>query len=176
MFKNVKFQILILALVFFSACTTNQSKEKTGCIPPEDFSTDDLVGTWKAGGETRNDTLIIKEDGHYKQILHVELDGFDHESDWYSWWIDYSDDSIPYLHLENMRMCVYFSAMDCEQVGSGVTRWYDFCQDEWIQTPGEGVLMVLGVSEIFIQPPGGIELVAFHGYTEGTTVYQLQEP
>lgn len=172
----IQLALYACALLVCISCSS-QDKEQGGCAPPaEGFSEADLIGTWKTGDQDRNDTLILRDDGLYKQIVYVEFENFDYESGWQSWRIENQDNGMPYLHLEGMRMCVYFSAKDCETSGSDDTQWYDFCRDEWVQTPGEGVLMVWGIPEKFIQPPRGINLVAFEGYTVGVTVYELQEP
>jgi hypothetical protein len=164
-------------IMFLGACGLIHIKGDSECtLPPEEFSEDDLVGIWKAGRPERNDTLIISENGKYKQIIHVEMDSFDYESAWHSWWVEYNESGIPYLHLEEMRMCVYFTGVDCNQSGSAEIFWYDFCLDELVQTPDEGVLMILGVPEKFSQPPRGIELISFQGHDIGATVYQLQDP
>jgi hypothetical protein len=152
-----------------------RSSTHSGCIPPVEFSEADLIGTWVSELPGQKDTLILREDDRYKQILEIDHPPFDYESEWLPWWVEYKESGIPYLHLEGMRLCVYFSGIDCEQVGGGEHNWNDFCQDEWVQTPGEGVLMVLGVPEQFIQPPRGMELVALGKHLEGVTYYQLRE-
>jgi hypothetical protein len=89
--------------------------------------------------------------------MYVERTGFKYESDWLPWKVTYSDKGLPYLHLEGLLMCAYWYGMDCAQkvvptVGVGDTKdpfgdatfWHDFCQDKWVNTPGEGVFMVFG--------------------------------
>ena len=122
----------------------------------------------------RTDTLLILEDRTYRQTIRIDEPPFEHEGGLLQWWIEYGEDGVPRLHLEDMRLCVYFDGVDCTQTGGGLQYWRDFCQDEWIQTPGEGVLMVLGVPEQFAQPPRGFELVALSKHLEGTTYYELQ--
>lgn len=97
--------------------------------------------------------IIIKENGLYKQIIHIQNPAFDYKGDWLPWRINYTENSVPYLFLEGMRMCVYYNEIDCKQIGGDEQNWYDFCQDKWIQTPNEGVLMVLAVPNQFRQPP-----------------------
>ena len=169
--------ILLIIIVLLYACNSNQNDDGEGCTPPPvSFSESDLIGTWVSRTLDDSDTIILREDGQYKQIIHKETPAFDDESGWQPWWIEHTENGIPHLHLEGMRMCVYWSHKDCNQQGGGETRWYDFCQDEWIQTPDDGVLMVLGVPDRFTQPSRGIELVAFKIHTIGVTYYQLQEP
>jgi len=89
--------------------------------------------------------------------VYVERTGFSYEGDWLPWRVEYSEESIPYLHLEGLLMCAYWRAMDCstgktniEPVEAGDTKdpftgeyyWYDRCREEWVQTPGEGVFLV----------------------------------
>lgn len=176
MMKTRLLLILTFVTIFLYACNTGQEK-KTGCLPPPlDFSEADLVGTWYNNeklGDT--DTLIIREDGKYKQILHLESRAFDYESDWQTWRIEYAESGIPSLHLEGLRVCAYFREMDCDVVGGGEGIWYDFCQEKWFPMSGEGTLMVLGVGEDFKQPPRGIELVLLSKYIESTWRYELEE-
>jgi len=175
--KQKLWLLLFLVPMLLFGCKLIQGEENSGCIPPSElFTVADLIGTWATELPGQTDTLIIREDGLYKQIVHIERPSFDYEGEWLPWRIEYKESGIPYLHLESMRMCVYFDGMDCEQVGGGEHYWKDFCRDEWIQTPGEGVLMVLGVPERVIQPPRGFELVALGKHIEGVAFYQLQEP
>lgn len=136
--------------ILLCACAVSQSD---GCIPPpQGFSGADLAGTWVAGLSWRKDTLVIRENGTYKQSIHIgqytEALPFDYESDWQSWRLEYDQGGMPYLHLDGMRLCAYSGGyVDCEVVGGGDTpeaKWYDFCKKQWIQMPGEGVLIIQG--------------------------------
>jgi len=176
---------LIAATIFLSACTVNRD-ETTGCtLPPKEFTKADLAGTWVATHlNSRRDTLIIKEDGTYKQVIHLESPPVDYESDWKTWQIEYLENGLPYLHMEGMHLCAYApDLIDCEQVGGGEENpssfnggyWYDFCQEKMVPMPNEGVLIVLGVPQQFAQPPRGIELHLLK-YTEDGWGYRLEEP
>lgn len=171
--------LIMMFLIFFSACDSNQEERGSICTPPpEEFLIEDLVGTWYTGYISRNETLIINENGFYKQIIHIEYTekpDFDYESEWQPWWVEYTDIDIPYLHLEGMRLCVYEPSLDCEQIGGGEKHWIDDCRNERIQTPGEGVLIVRGVAENFIQPQRGFKLVSFRIHSIDVTVYRLIE-
>ena len=138
--------------VLLYACGESQS---SGCIPPPDaFAEADLVGTWTAGWSRPgkpDDTLIIREDGTYKQILDLEYaEGppFKYESDWQLWRLEYGENGQPYLHMAGMRLCAYAGGyIDCNVVGGGEApeaQWYDFCQETWVNMSGEGVLIVQG--------------------------------
>lgn len=175
---------LIFVSILVSACSLNED-QSAGCIPPsKEFTESDLVGTWTAGPNSRRDTLVIRGDGKYKQSIHLESPAIDYESDWQDWQIEYSENGLPYLHMEGMRLCAYApDLIDCEQIGGGNEDqhafnggyWYDFCEKKMVLMPNEGVLIVLGVPEQFVQPPRGITLRLLM-YTEDGWGYQLAEP
>ncbi len=169
---------LIIFLVFIVA-GCNSDKSETGCTPPpEDFVEEDLIGTWRTGIPESNDTIIFREDGTYKQIIHtITRDGvFDYESEWQLWRIEYTEIGIPYIYLEGMRMCVIWGEMSCEIVGGGEGTWYDACRDldHTTMPPGEGVLMVVGTPKRFIiRPPRGLKLYPFSKSVEFLDSYRL---
>jgi hypothetical protein len=147
--------------------------------PPKPFQKSDLAGTWVAkygGGAT--DTLILKEDGIYKQIFDDPIPAYHYESDWQKWWLEYGGSGIPHLYMQRMRKCDGLSE-DCrrESGGSGDRLWLDFCEHRVIQMPPGGViLLVTGLPEGYTQPPRGIllrQLVNDSDATGGT--FQLQE-
>jgi hypothetical protein len=111
-----------------------------------DFSKDTLIGTWMARIPTHSDTLKIKGDGTYKQIIHIEYAGFpdmNYESDWQPWYLEYSTNNIPYLHLRGYAFCGMNDSIPCDRRdGDG----HDFCQNKYVQMNGEGILIVLGGS------------------------------
>ena len=150
-------------------------KPKKCTLPPNGFSDSDLAGTWVARRLNDTDTLILREDGKYKQIIDSKDLSIEYESDWLPWRVEYSEDDIPYLHLEGMRLCVALGSTDCNQMGWGNIKWHDMCQDKWVDSPNEGVLAVLGVPKRFTQPPRGIQLMLFIS-TENAWGYELQEP
>ncbi len=180
--------IALLMILLLSACN---SEETRGCpLPPQGFSESDLIGTWSAIGSRGDNAIIIRAGSRYKQIMNVTRTGFKYESDWLPWRMTYSEQGLPYLHLEGLLMCAYWDQMDCtgktgiEPSGPGkdpfadVTYWYDGCQEEWVDTPGEGVFMVFGVPRAAIMPPREIRLVPFTKSPDGVTgpTFQLQEP
>lgn len=185
--KKLILTITFLFIFLTSACSPNRN----GCtLPPEDFERTDLVGTWVAGWSERNDTLILRENGTYKQIVHINhhnIPDVGYESDWLPWHLEYAENGIPYLHLEGMRLCGYVpDLIDCEQVGGGEedwdafnqNYWHDFCRDEFILMPDGGILMVLGVPEDpkLSSPPRGINLWLPLISPESPWAYTLQEP
>ncbi len=159
--------LMVLLLV---ACSP---KELGGCDSPpkEGFSESDLVGTWDAMDSLNDSTITIRGDHRYKQTMYVKRTGFGYEGDWKPWRITYSEVGLPYLHLEGLLMCAYWSQIDCRTGETGIepggpakdiyadAYWYDFCQKKWIDTPGEGVFIVL--SRPSALAPRGIELDPF---------------
>jgi hypothetical protein len=180
--------IVLLIGLFLSAC---RSEESNVCarLLKAGFSESDLIGTWDAVDALRDSTIIIREDGRYKQTMYVERTGFSYEGDWLPWRVEYFEGSIPYLHLEGLLMCAYWRQMDCstektniEPVEVDDTKdpfadeyyWYDYCREKWVQTPGEGVFLVLE-SEL---APHGIRLVPLTKSASGTSgpTYKLRKP
>ena len=148
---------------------------KIRCSPlPEGFSEAELVGTWTGGSPDQRDTLIVRTDRTYKQIIHVEFvdrSPIDYESDWQSWRLDYSADHVGYLHLDRFSFCGISPGIPCETpVGDG----YDFCRDESIKMDHEGILLVLPtratdttINSIHLAYPMG---------SENSWAYHRQEP
>jgi hypothetical protein len=169
--------ILMLFLAYsLSACNTldQSSKTNTCPLPPAGFTKAELIGTWASGNE---DTLILRANSTYKQIMHVPTTPrFDYESDWLPWSITYSEDGMPYLHLRGMRLCKYWDGVDCQQIGGGKESWYDYCKKEWVQMPDEGILIVVGPPKGLKLPPPGFHLAPLTRSTDGTTSYEFQEP
>ena len=169
-----KYYLLVSLVLFLVACSANQNDKFDACLPPSNFTEEDLIGTWKTGTADINDTLIIKGDGTYKQIIHSETPAFDYESDWQPWRLEYAESGLPYLHLEGMRLCVYWEQIDCKLPSGNVYEWYDFCQEKWIKMIDEGILIVVGPDEIIFQ--SDVRLFSLKIRTEGVTVYRFVEP
>src|SRR5512143_1091071 len=72
---------------------------------PENFKESDLIGTWTASYTLDTDTLVLREDGKYKQIYDNPKADFHFESDWQTWWVEYRDVGYLWLHMEGMRRC-----------------------------------------------------------------------
>lgn len=123
-------------------------------LPPETFQESDLIGTWEAEfGTPGNTTLVLREDGTYKQIYDNPDTGHFYESDWQGWWIEYRESGIPNLHMEGMRLCDH-SAKDCErEAGGGAGPWFDYCERRTVEMRGEVVLLLVGVSSGLVNPP-----------------------
>ena len=178
----IKMKYAFMALLMVLLLVACSPKESRGCDQPpkEGFSESDLVGTWGGDIEHAWDSLIvIRGDGRYKQIINVKRTGFQYESDWRPWRVTYSERGLPYLHLEGLLMCAYWWQIDCRTGNTGIepggpakdiygdaTYWYDGCQKEWVNTPGEGVFMVFGGYELSTR---GIRLVPFTKSPDGVT-------
>lgn len=110
-----------------------------------------------SGRDDHRDTLIIKADGTYKQIIHIEYatkSPVDFESDWQAWWLEYGNNNIPVQHLEGYRLCGYNAGISCDIAGgSGI----HMCGIEYKDIPNEGVLYVIGKSKITLTLPLGLE-------------------
>lgn len=140
------------------------------CSPPgEGFSEDDLVGEWVAGVPSHRDILIFSANRMYKQIVHIELaEGLpiDYESDWQPWYVEYSSEGIPYLHLTGFAFCGMNAGIPCEQSeGDG----YDFCQDKYLPMHGEGILIVLET------PTGGYLYLHYPLGSENSYAYRKRD-
>lgn len=140
----------------------------------------DLIGTWYSGGPMRNETLILREDGTYRQIIHVEYinkPNFDYESVWQPWRTEYTDQGL-YIYLKGMSLCAYAPDLaDCQHAAGKRWLWRDFCGNnngaERV-TDDEGILIVMGVPALR-QPPHGIQLLMMT-LSEFPWGYELKEP
>jgi hypothetical protein len=173
----------IAVAVVLYGCSALEEK-RDGCKPPpQDLEAADLVGTWWAGVVSpprRDDTIIIKEDGTYKQIVYLEAYSVNYESDWLPWYIEYFEDGIPYLHLEGLRLCAHAPDLrGCEQEGGGEKdwdafnqgEWFDYCREKWLLQENEGILLVLSAVE-----GDGLELAGLGATPLDTWIYLLQKP
>lgn len=171
--KN-NFTLLLLFLFLTSCIITSPIDKENGCHPPKTFIRTDIIGIWESGLPERKDTLIINEDVTYKQIIHIENISYDYESELKNWWIEESSDGIPYLHLDGMRLCVYWSGIDCELIGGNEYEWYDFCQEKWLQMPDSGIFVILGTPDGFENSTYKLGLFALQKSTEDVIVYEYK--
>lgn len=145
-------------------------------LPYNGFSENDILGTWQAQRLTNIDTLIIRKDKKYKQIIQIQNPPLHFESDWQTWYVMYSKTNTPYLHLENLRLCVAEQGIiDCNSVGGGEREWYDLCNDKWVTMRGEGILAVVNVGESR-ESMHRIELFLFPLSSESPWVYHPVKP
>lgn len=170
---------VLLSAILINSCSIF-GFDSTRCKLPNDFTEDDLIGMWvKEKLDLARDTLIIREDGFFKQIIHLSLPVFDYESEWLTWEIEYSEPVIPYLYLTGYRLYAFDpDLISSELVGGGDGYWWDFCRSDRLHVPpGEGVLIVSGVPWHYKQPPRGIE-ISFPGRSNENSpwTYTLEEP
>jgi hypothetical protein len=134
----------IIYTAIFISSSIIEKQNRSRCTPlPEGFSQSELIGTWVAGSPKHSDTLIIRANGTYKQIVHVELSEsppINYISDWQSWHLQRSEGNITYIYLEGMRFCGMNPEIPCQERNSG---GYDFCTDKYIDMNNEGILIVL---------------------------------
>lgn len=173
------FALLVIG-VLVSACgdirSTREIYDEQRCPrPPESFSESDLIGTWVAERSENVDTLVLRGDHKYRQVMHVSQPAFDYQSDWLPWRVEYGVNGVPYVHLEGMHLCAYWPEMDCAEVGGGDRIWFDSCTEDWIKMPNEGVLIVLRSAKGFKPPPRGITLNLPSKFTIGSMQYELKE-
>lgn len=171
---SVAVAILVLAAGLLTACAVSRPQPEApktpACLPlPESFSESDLIGTWVAnyGGRPVKDTLVIRDDGTYKQIftdippdqtLGDEWQDRSFESDWKKWWLELRPSGYIRLHMEGMHKCDSLDEI-CERPGGGVSPDHlivvDQCENVIITMPDEVVLIAAGYP---VPVPKGIVL------------------
>ena len=128
------------------------------CPPlPATFEEADLIGIWvaKYWGGLATDTLVLREDGTYKQIYDDPEGGFHYESDWQTWWVEYREVGYLWLHLDGMRRCDDLPDV-CRREGGGTgRRTIDSCEYVDVRQSGEVIVVVTGVN---FETPRGIVL------------------
>jgi hypothetical protein len=73
---------LAIGIIPFLGVVSDLMPKENSCLsslPPASFSKANLVGTWVARRLGDSDTLIIREDGTYKQIIHLDIPAVDYE-------------------------------------------------------------------------------------------------
>jgi len=178
-----------LVLVFCCICTLAtfmpETKEaKWYCPPlPETFRESDLIGVWQAQYFPRRvtDTLILREDGTYRQIYEDTMINYYYSGPWNRWYIEYRPSGGIYLHMQGMRYCVGFDET-CRRPegGGGDHPYYDPCERRSIRDMGSEVLLAVTGPLPGIpwteSPPRGILLWHMKYAPEDTIdVFVLQE-
>jgi hypothetical protein len=181
---------IMFAMISLSGCSLLPGRSAR-CATPEDFSERDLVGTWvsKVNTEYASDTLVIRGDHTYRQVIELEDPAYHFESDWQEWELQLSDNQVAYLQLEGLRLYGYAPNLIDQGVVGGGDGWFiDFCQDPvemtdgtdvypGVQMPaGKGLLVVVSVPQPFVQPPRGIQLVLLPSSEASSWFYELEEP
>jgi hypothetical protein len=147
--------ICTLSLAALSVLNALGVQHATYCSgAPKQLSREDLIGTWWAGTSEHSDTLVIREDGTYQQIVHHEFPGrppIDYVSAWQSWWLETTP--VPVVHLKGWSYCGYNSEVDCRAPAHGPR---DNCNGSFTRIPEEeGLFYVHGGPEITLDAPLG---------------------
>ncbi len=148
---------MICACARISPSDINQTKLCPGY--PQNFSQDDLIGTWVTSYSLNDtDTIIINADGTFKQVYDDPDASQRYESDWAEWTIEYRDNNLARLHLKGMRLAGVSESV-FNRVGGGVDPEFftaiDYCENEVLEMPNEVVLIVTGTTS---DAPRGIIL------------------
>lgn len=174
---------IISAIVIFgiSACvyfTQEQEKQPKAICPdlPKDFAEKDLIGTWSADYANGNiDTIIISEDGTYKQIFTSTIPKLSFESGSQKWWIEQRDSGYLRLHLEGMRRCDDLESI-CQNPRGGLNpdldRTIDYCEDVGVTMEDQVILIVTGTQ--YSVPKGIVLRHARLSGSDWSYVFELQ--
>jgi hypothetical protein len=141
------------------------SKGEWKCPPLSETLTEPaLIGTWQSRhGSWATDTIILREDGTYKQVYYSQPNDYYYESTWNEWWLEHRASGGLYLHLDGMRYCLSTDEV-CRKEGGGGGNWtyYDRCEGRSIPMDGQVILTITGVEGIRFPgidlAPGGIVL------------------
>jgi hypothetical protein len=145
-------------------------------LPPT-FKEADLIGTWVPSYSLNDkDTLIIEENGTYKQIYNDPDAGQRYEGNWQEWWIEYRESDYLRLHLKGMRRAGEIDSI-FNREGGGIDpdlfTTIDYCENDVVEMPDGIVLIVTGVKD---NTPRDIVLRQTRlAGSEWTWSFQLQE-
>ena len=115
-------------------------------LPPPTFDASDLVGTWTASysGGAATDTLVVRDDGTYKQTYDDPLAGIHFQTDWLPWWSEPRKSGYVRVHFVGMHRCDG-TLSTCSRDGGGTTqRTIDYCEQVDVDIPDEVLLIVTG--------------------------------
>jgi hypothetical protein len=189
--KKIKFSSVLISLALITlgvtcyACISyvfRKNETQPGCRPlAEGFSEQDLVGTWIARSIDISDTLIIRADNTFRQIIHIGYKSLDYESGWQRWWYERRKNGTGYLHLVGLRICAADTGYSCDWLNDGKIPWADVCESQWMDpgpTAGEIILVVYGFP--FLDPNEKIShpfsLSLFKGFESSSWDYNYQGP
>jgi hypothetical protein len=132
-------------ILLLYGCNSGKREIPSICTTPKDgYSISDIAGTWIAGYVSHpqvRDTLIIRTDGMYKQIIHVEIPSIDYESDWQPWHLEYLG-STTYLYMTGMTLCAYRGDTNCKtEEKAGFT--YDPCMGHTVKMPADEIWLIV---------------------------------
>ena len=104
--------LLLLVIIPLGCCqviTTLSTPEiSRSQNPPAALQELDLAGTWKANYGSCStcrgvDTLILREDGTFKQIYENRRENYTFETPWNKWWLERFPDGRIWVHLKGAR-------------------------------------------------------------------------
>jgi len=108
--QPTKIVLLFLVLTTLAACGQDMLVALGRDIansqnPPSTLLESDLTGTWNTdyglyGGD---DTLILREDGKFKQIYKNQREEYVYETTWNEWWLERFPDGRVRVHLKEAR-------------------------------------------------------------------------
>ncbi len=123
-----------------------------------------------------SDVLTISADGTYEQQIHVELaerPPLDYQSEALPWYLSYSSEGIPYLHLTGYSFCGINPAIPCTETDGG---GHDVCRNERISMNGEEILVVLATSAPYPLDQGPVYYYLHYPMgSENSYVYSRQD-
>ena len=171
---NKTLPLSLFALVITTMCclcdlpgiSASETQEEACLPPPENFSEQDIIGSWTSFNSSYTDTITFREDGKYKQIVHIETPNIDFEGEWNDWWIEFSDAGRPRIYLKEWHSCglSIYNDPDCSKTGLE-SNWHDFCDDEWVDIANTGMAILMATS-LRGKPidSKGIVIMLFAGY------------
>jgi len=101
--------LLLLVIIPLGCCqviiTLSASEISKSQNPPATLQELDLASTWKAdyGSRLGIDTLILREDGTFKQIYENRRENYTFETPWNKWWLERFPDGRIWVHLKGAR-------------------------------------------------------------------------
>jgi hypothetical protein len=188
---NIKLIIVLVVVEFLFACQpfysaspqptklTVEAIKKYSCPTlPSTFKEADLVGIWVASYSLNDkDTLVLKENGTYKQTYDDPDAGQWYESDWQEWWLEQRESGYFRLHLKGMRRAGEIESI-FNREGGGIDpeifTAIDYCENEVVEMPEEIVLIVTGTKD---EAPHGIILRQTRlAGSEWTWSFRMEDP
>jgi len=106
----------------------------------------DFAGTWMATywGGTVVDTISLRPDGTYKQVVDSVSEGLHYESPWREWWVEVRESGYPRLHLAGMRRCDELLETCLRTQGGTDSQAFDYCENLSLAMPDSVILVVTG--------------------------------
>jgi hypothetical protein len=154
--KKVVMLITLLAIVATAAsgCSGFSIKTETpsptiNCPPlPEGFTESDLVGTWvSVYGDGDIETLVIMQNGTYKQTLKSSTPQYNFESVWEKYSIERKSSGYLWVHFKGMHRCDDVRSL-CTRPGGGLDPdglgAIDYCEEVGVKMTNEVVLVLSG--------------------------------